>query len=516
MGQAFYCFFSLRSLYSGGGYVADLGYTNRSAMRAIHNLRENNWIDERTRAVFIEVMIFEPTNSLFSAITYLFEVPPTGHGITSSKIKTMSLYGLRASGFQSFHAICELIVIIMLIYFLVVQTIKIYRMRCEYFKSAWNWVELAQLLVATATLVLSVFRRYHTSKLVEKIHENPFKTWSFHYTVLWSDLENILMAILVFIITVKILWILKFNEHICSLASSMKNCGRKIASFAAVYFVAFLAFAQLAILSFGSSVSFLSSVTEVFRTQFALFIGGDIDYSELVAANRILGPIYLFSFMTIMATIIINMFMAILNESYREVRIYSELVSDEHKTLDVFLDYAKKRLGDKLKKLRGIKMFPKSNKYVVKRANTKMGTQPGETFTQFHWPEPRTDVTGKTDEEAEERTVLKEVKRCLTSIRFEVCALSRSRKYKVHKFKLKSNERSLCEAITFRAKSKSTSFLNLSEDIFCRGQRERQSTRRLLSEGEESSDTDVEWDTSSYTESMNTLLGNSYNEEYEY
>ena len=60
--------------------MADLGYTKSSALRVIHNLKNNSWIDERTRAVFVEFMIFDSATNLFSAASYILEVSTLGRG----------------------------------------------------------------------------------------------------------------------------------------------------------------------------------------------------------------------------------------------------------------------------------------------------------------------------------------------------------------------------------------------------------------------------------------------------
>ncbi|KAL9952071.1 hypothetical protein ACROYT_G039275 [Oculina patagonica] len=68
---------AVRHSCDGGGYVADLGYNKESALEVINDLRDNNWVDTRTAAVFIEFTLFDPSTSLFCSVRHVFERLPT-------------------------------------------------------------------------------------------------------------------------------------------------------------------------------------------------------------------------------------------------------------------------------------------------------------------------------------------------------------------------------------------------------------------------------------------------------
>ncbi|EDO48492.1 predicted protein, partial [Nematostella vectensis] len=51
--------------YSGGGFVADLGYDSKTASRIINTLKEFNWIDRKTAGILVEFALFDPSSSLF-------------------------------------------------------------------------------------------------------------------------------------------------------------------------------------------------------------------------------------------------------------------------------------------------------------------------------------------------------------------------------------------------------------------------------------------------------------------
>ena len=77
-----------RGLYGGGGYVADLGKSQRHASSLMEQLISSDWIDVYTRAIFIEFTVYNPNVNLFAFVNLLMEFPRTGEptpNVSSSK-----------------------------------------------------------------------------------------------------------------------------------------------------------------------------------------------------------------------------------------------------------------------------------------------------------------------------------------------------------------------------------------------------------------------------------------------
>lgn len=64
--------------YSGGGYVADLGTDMATAVELVDTLKQNRWIDKYTKAVFIEINLYNPSLNLWGISMYLLEFLQTG------------------------------------------------------------------------------------------------------------------------------------------------------------------------------------------------------------------------------------------------------------------------------------------------------------------------------------------------------------------------------------------------------------------------------------------------------
>ncbi|XP_048586151.1 polycystic kidney disease protein 1-like 2 isoform X1 [Nematostella vectensis] len=307
--------------YAGGGFVADLGYNKRTALLVIDDLQANNWVDLQTVALFVEFTVFEPSTALFSHAKYLYEMSPaTGKPTLYHNIQTLSLYASPDLNFRKFFNAIQIIILLLIFCYLIIEVGKVLSLKCKYFVSFWNWLNMLQLLTAIATVVLFFFKEDYVSQFVKNVQRNPYETTSIDYVILFSELELYVLSTVVFIVTIKFLRLLRFNRHICQMTASMKHSSGSITTYAIVFLIDMIAFAFVAILVLGITIENYSDFVEALSSLFQMFLGAEIDFQEIQSANRIIGPVFFFTYMITMIFILINMFVAILNDSYDSVR----------------------------------------------------------------------------------------------------------------------------------------------------------------------------------------------------
>lgn len=310
--------------YDGGGYVADLGYNSLAALNVIASLESKNWLDRRTTILVVEFTVFEPSSSLFSHAKFLLEMtPPTGKPVLSTKLETLSLYESQSESFRWFFVVVQILLLVLIFFYLMAEIIKIMRLKCRYFKSFWNWMDFIQLLSAITATVLFFFKANFVSSFIKNVQANPYETTSIDYVLLWCDLELYIISIVIFVVTIKFLRLLRFNRHICQMTASMKHSFGCIATYTFVFLIDMLAFGFLGILVFGPVVREYSNLVESLRSLFQNFLGGNPVFDELERVNGIIGPLFVIVYMISMTFILVNMFVAILNDAYESVRTLS-------------------------------------------------------------------------------------------------------------------------------------------------------------------------------------------------
>ena len=87
-----YSYTGVYDKYPGAGYIFDLKGSLQELKNNLTLLQKMKWIDRQTRAIFIQIVTFNPNINLFAYITILFEVLPSGNVINSIVINPINLY----------------------------------------------------------------------------------------------------------------------------------------------------------------------------------------------------------------------------------------------------------------------------------------------------------------------------------------------------------------------------------------------------------------------------------------
>ena len=313
-------FHGFYATYGGGGYVADLGYNAETAIGVIDDLENSGWIDERTFAVFVEFTVYEPSSTLFSAVKYLYERYPTGGTKTTSTFDTLMIYYPVDPTFRSFYLLCQLLLVFLIFGLFLTEIIKLYFQGCKYFTHIWNLVEMSQIISAVAAIIQYFFKAKYTSEYVRRVRHNPFETSSSDYVVRWCNLEIWLLSFVVFLVTIKMLRLLKFNHHICHLTYTVNSAAKHLLSYSAVFTATLLAYTQLGTMLFGRNAAAYSNMARCLTRLLERILGNNMFTKELLVANDILCQLFIFAYSFSIAMVLINMFLSIINSSYIEVR----------------------------------------------------------------------------------------------------------------------------------------------------------------------------------------------------
>ncbi|MEQ2196305.1 TRP-like ion channel Pkd2 [Xenoophorus captivus] len=194
------------SKYGGGGYYQDLSRTKEESANHLQFLKDNLWLDRGTRAVFLDFSVYNGNINLFciarlvsGSVRLLVEFPATGGTVTSWHFQTVRLIRY-VSSWDYFVGVCEVAFCLFILYYVVEEVLEIHIHRLHYFKSMWNCLDV---------LILFKF--------------------------------------------------ISFNKTMNQLSTTMSRCAKDLVGFAIMFFIIFLAYAQLAYLVFGTQVDDFST-----------------------------------------------------------------------------------------------------------------------------------------------------------------------------------------------------------------------------------------------------------------
>ncbi|XP_076020185.1 polycystin-2-like protein 1 [Genypterus blacodes] len=339
----------LLTTYSGAGYYQDLGRTREESVITLTELIDNLWLDRGTRAAFIDFSTYNANINMFCVIRLLVEFPATGGAIPSYQIRTVKL--IRYITYWDYFILgCELIFCLFILYYIVEEILELRIHKFSYFKSIWNILDIVVIMLAFVAIVFNVFRTVKVDKLLGKLLQQPEIYADFEFLAFWQTQYNNMNAVNLFFAWIKLFKYISFNKTMTQLSSTLGRCAKDILGFAIMFFIVFFAYAQLGYLLFGMEVESFSTFVKCIFTQFRIILG-DFDYDAIDRANRVLGPIYFVTYVFFVFFVLLNMFLAIINDTYSEVKEELSSQKDELQITDLIKQsYTKTFMKLKLKK----------------------------------------------------------------------------------------------------------------------------------------------------------------------
>lgn len=306
------------STYGGGGFFQDLARTREGSAGLLQALREHLWLGRGTRAVFLDFSVYNGNINLFCIARLLVEFPATGGVVTSWQFQTVRLIRY-VSGWDYFVGMCEVAFCLFVLYYVVEEVLEIRVHRLRYFKSLWNCLDVLIVVLSVVAIVMNITRTSLVSHRLRGLLEDHAGHPCFGPLARLQVQFNNVAAVVVFLCWVKLFKFINFNRTMSQLSSTMSRCAKDLLGFSLMFCLVFLAYAQLAYLVFGTQVDDFSTFQACIFTQFRIILG-DFTFSKLEEASPVLGPMYFTTFFFFVYFILMNMFLAIINDTYSDVK----------------------------------------------------------------------------------------------------------------------------------------------------------------------------------------------------
>jgi polycystin 1L2 len=339
-----YPFWGSQAVYSGGGYVVNLTGSLNVLLEKVAKLKEEEWMDRYTRAIFLEFTVYNPFVNLFGIVTLCVENIVSGGMAVYHRIEPMNLLGYYQEGF-GFQIACECIYVVFIFIFIIKEARNIYRQGKGYFNHFWNWCELAIIVLSIAAVVIYFYRYIVAKGLVEEFKESHGnKYMKFQYVGYWNEILIYIAGWLVFLASIKFIKLLRFNKRMGMLAATLKVGAKPLLLFSIMFLVMFLAFAQFFYLIYFTELNNFRTVIHAMETCIQMLVG-KFNFTVMQGSSPVLGPLVFFTYVVTVYYILINMFLTILNEAFASVRADISLQSDEYEMVSFILKRFKQWSG---------------------------------------------------------------------------------------------------------------------------------------------------------------------------
>ncbi|XP_019617788.1 PREDICTED: polycystic kidney disease protein 1-like 2 [Branchiostoma belcheri] len=305
--------------YWTGLLVTVTNTTPAAVLATVAQLEPSGWIDRYTRAVFVEMTVYNPHANLFSVVSLLTEFTAMGKAYPRVDITTVRLYRFQTTwawvvvGFQG-------VFIIFTLYFVFRELDLILKLRSLYLKTFWGCVELGLALLSLAEVGVMLYTLYIVLDFQSKPGTNkepaerPFE--KYRRAAYWDQINTYVLGCLACVGTLKLLHLLRFNKHVVLGADTIKKAAGALSGFFLIFTIVFVAFATFAFLVFCPTEEGFSPFVATVESMFTILLG---KFYELSDAKTVMGPLFTFTFITFFQWVILIMVVAILDGAIHEV-----------------------------------------------------------------------------------------------------------------------------------------------------------------------------------------------------
>ncbi|KAK6749762.1 hypothetical protein RB195_002020 [Necator americanus] len=307
------------SSYPGGGFVLRLPVdSSNEASKLIQDAKSNRWIDRSTRAIIIDFAMFNANVNLFCIASLLLELPASGGVLPSYRFSAFDLMRYLGTA-GTVMIVFEGILCGFIAYYIILEFMELFRVRLGYFFNFWNIVDIILLSLCCIEIYLNYNRSKVAADRVNEVLQNGLTDAAFDDVITTQENFNNIAAVILFLSWIKVFNYIGVNKTMNQLAATLSRSTKDIGGFAVMFAVFFFAYAQFGYLVFGTQIAdystFYNAVFALLRT-----ILGDFNFNALERTNRILGPVFFITYVFFVFFVLLNMFLAIINDSYVEVK----------------------------------------------------------------------------------------------------------------------------------------------------------------------------------------------------
>ncbi|XP_069123241.1 polycystin family receptor for egg jelly-like [Argopecten irradians] len=323
--------------YGGGGYILKLENGLENSRYIAEELVKYHWINRATRAIFLEFTLYNANTNLFLYMIFLTEFTENGGLLTWVDVYPFRPYQ-HTGALGAYAMLCYFIYLIALIYGTVKIVSKIAKQRWQFLKDLWNITDLSCVILSYIGVVLWCLRYVYASQSMAIYYEDKDAFINFQHVVVWDVTFNVIIGIIVFVATIRLLRIMGYNKRMTQVARVIGNAAADLSGFAIIFGIGFFGWVILGFLLFGSIMREYRSLFSTWGTLSNSLIGKNkLDAMTRAAPN--FANFYFFTYVVFIMLILMTVFAAILNQSITTVRSDMTNQPETYGILDIFKKY---------------------------------------------------------------------------------------------------------------------------------------------------------------------------------
>ncbi|XP_030780908.1 polycystin-1 isoform X5 [Rhinopithecus roxellana] len=249
------------AVYDSGGYVQELGLSLEESRDRLRFLQLHNWLDNRSRAVFVELTRYSPAVGLHAAVTLRLEFPAAGRAVAALSVRPFALRRLSAG--LSLPLLTSVCLLLFALHFAVAEARTWHREGCWRVLRPRAWARWLLVVLTAATALVRLAQLGAADRQWTRfVRGRPRRFTSFDQVAQLSSAARGLAASLLFLLLVKAAQQLRFVRQWSVFGKTLFRALPELLGATLGLVVLGVAYAQLAVLLVSSCVDSLRSVAQ--------------------------------------------------------------------------------------------------------------------------------------------------------------------------------------------------------------------------------------------------------------
>ncbi|CAF1423607.1 unnamed protein product, partial [Adineta ricciae] len=302
--------------YASGGYVYEYRGRSSDLQSNLSQLHQLGWIDDQTRAVIIQLTLYNPNVQLFTAVTVLAEFFSSSGVLTSSRFEPINLYAFTSA----YQLVCTIVYMLLICYFMWIEIRLLFELRLKYFHRFWSYVQVGIITCSWTSVGIYIWRCKESQRIGELFSKtNGYVYINLQFASYINDVLSNLLSFCCFFGTVQLIKLCRYNQRLCLFIHTLQYSAKELLSFSFMFAVVFMSFVCLFYLLFIAKLPECSSLLGTAQMLFEMTLM-KFDAYQLSGAAAFLGPFCFSLFVIFVVFICLSMFLSIIGDNFRRVR----------------------------------------------------------------------------------------------------------------------------------------------------------------------------------------------------
>jgi hypothetical protein len=288
------------------------------ALETMRNLVESKYIDLHTRAVFVDISVYNLMMDRMLYVRMVLEMTKAGGVIPSYDFNSFNLFAtwFGDTAFSLFLGCCRALVVLFYVGYAWEEFKVVRRMRWKVLHEPLHILQILNIIF----FIVSTSMVQYSSRMVPLNVDVSGEVYTpFYRCMKFRAHAMAVQGFNVFLNWFKLIGLLSFSPTFAVMSTTLGRAVQNTASFMVIFTVVHLGFSMAHFLLFGSKLFAFSTLKQSALTLIRSLLG-DFDFVALKDANAFMGPLLFVLFIGVSVFVVLNMFIAIISDAYEECK----------------------------------------------------------------------------------------------------------------------------------------------------------------------------------------------------